>query len=210
MSGYREPPNRVFALAQVNEKHSMPNGVVLLSSRERKALFRAFQEIEDIDCWESDREHFLDELDDGGIWNPCFLVLPFNELEVHTIQYAINTGKRECPGIEHELRMLQDRLYYVDARRDEPKQQGRRWPFVMTEGYYGPKWNLIREEVIQRDGEACTKCGMTRAEHKDQYCEDLHVHHEKPLRECQTYEEANTLSNLRTLCKGCHQTVGTF
>lgn len=51
----------------------------------------------------------------------------------------------------------------------------------------------IRKAVILRDGNKCMECGKTNCK--------LEVHHIKPRR----WNGANTLSNLITLCKSCHQ-----
>lgn len=62
-----------------------------------------------------------------------------------------------------------------------------------------------REEVIQRDGEKCVKCGMTRAENRTKYGKDITVDHvdgrgvNVPLA-----QKNNDLSNLQTLCSFCH------
>jgi hypothetical protein len=63
----------------------------------------------------------------------------------------------------------------------------------------------LRETAIQRDGEKCIKCGMTRAEHRRKYGRDITVDH-KDGRGCNTPIEKrnNTLSNLQTLCLSCH------
>lgn len=69
---------------------------------------------------------------------------------------------------------------------------------------YGDEWDEIREEAIERDDEQCSSCGLTRSEHREEYSEDLHVHHKEPLRSFESVEEAHQLSNLVTLCKSCH------
>jgi len=62
-----------------------------------------------------------------------------------------------------------------------------------------------RELVIQRDGEKCVKCGMTREEHQTKYGLDITVDHidnngrnkPRPLKN-------NDPDNLQTLCLPCH------
>lgn len=63
-----------------------------------------------------------------------------------------------------------------------------------------------REIAIQRDGEKCVTCGMTRDEHRAKYGgKDITVDHidgsgmSKPK-----HLKNNALSNLQTLCLGCH------
>lgn len=84
-----------------------------------------------------------------------------------------------------------------------------RWCGLVTNGNwserdYGPEWDGIREKAITRDNSKCVSCGMGRDEHRDEYGEDLHVHHKKPLRLFKSREEAHQLDNLDTLCKACH------
>jgi 5-methylcytosine-specific restriction endonuclease McrA len=43
--------------------------------------------------------------------------------------------------------------------------------------------------------------------HEDECDTELHVHHIIPLREFDEPEEANTLSNLVTVCTSCHGEV---
>ena len=72
---------------------------------------------------------------------------------------------------------------------------------------YGSKVNFggIREQIIQRDGEKCVKCGMTREEHRAKYAHDITVDHidgnglNKPIA-----QKNNNPANLMTLCYPCH------
>lgn len=184
----------------------MKNGMVLLSSRERKALFRAVQAFEPTDFYIEDRQYqrFLDDLDDGGIWNPCFLVLPNDDDAMIGLLVAMGHGGNLLPEFEHDLEMLKDRAMYVSKRRDEPKKRGKRWPFAKKKGYYGPNWEEAREKAIQRDDEQCSKCGFGREEHRERFGHDLHVHHLESVPDCETYKQANRLENLKTLCFNCH------
>ncbi len=61
----------------------------------------------------------------------------------------------------------------------------------------------IRELVIQRDGEKCVTCGMTRQEHKDKWSRDITVDH-KDGKGRTSILKNNELSNLQTLCLSCH------
>lgn len=69
---------------------------------------------------------------------------------------------------------------------------------------FGPNWREQRELAIQRDGEECQECGLTRREHREEYGFDLTVHHETPRGAFDSSEEADRLENLVTLCAGCH------
>lgn len=184
----------------------MENGMVLLSSRERKAMFRAVQLVEANDLYipEHRRQDLLDGLDDGGIWNPCFLVMPNGFDAAVGLLISMRSAGREYPEFEHTYTVLKDRMLYVKKRREEAKKRGPRWPFAKKEGYYGPNWDQARERAIERDGEQCVRCGIGREEHQERFDQDLHVHHLDSIRECETYDEANRLENLETLCFKCH------
>lgn len=74
--------------------------------------------------------------------------------------------------------------------------------YINGEGHdYGPNWPEIREAVIQRDGERCQGCGVSR----DEYHMDLHAHHITPFRLFDSRERANRLDNLVALCATCHR-----
>jgi hypothetical protein len=184
---------------------------ILLSSEERKALFRASQFVyRSLPRWESDfADNLCDELDDGGIWDPCLIVVS-NEEE--SDQYAssqfgllfvLKHGKNKLEEYSHTLQMIEDRLLYVDSRSIEKSRQPVP-PFLTRKDYYGPNWDEKREEAIERDDERCRECGMPRDEHRDRFGHDLHVHHLVSLREVGDYSEANELENLKTLCAQCH------
>lgn len=62
-----------------------------------------------------------------------------------------------------------------------------------------------REQAIQRDGEKCVQCGMTREEHKIRYGRDITVDHINGKGRNETRKEKdNRLENLQTLCLSCH------
>lgn len=62
-----------------------------------------------------------------------------------------------------------------------------------------------REKAIQRDGEKCVACGLTRQVHHEKYGRDITVDHidnngvNKPK-----HLKNNSLDNLQTLCLRCH------
>jgi DEAD/DEAH box helicase domain-containing protein len=66
-------------------------------------------------------------------------------------------------------------------------------------GNYGPAWKEIATTVRNRDHHRCQICGIpeTKISH--------HVHHKQPLRDFESYHQANRLGNLITLCPSCHQ-----
>ncbi len=71
----------------------------------------------------------------------------------------------------------------------------------------GPDWAFQRDRARQRDGYRCVWCG---AEERPGHQHD--VHHVRPFREFgyvagenEAFRQANTLSNLVTLCPSCHR-----
>lgn len=62
-----------------------------------------------------------------------------------------------------------------------------------------------REEIIIRDGEKCTHCGMSRVEHKEKYNKDLEINHiDRQGTTLPVGQQNNSSDNLETLCKSCH------
>lgn len=83
---------------------------------------------------------------------------------------------------------------------------------IRKKGKYPPggsNFKRIREKVIQKDGEECRKCGITREKHKSIYNSDIHVHHIISRKffldnKFHRLEDGNISSNLITLCSSCH------
>ena len=57
--------------------------------------------------------------------------------------------------------------------------------------YRGPKWRIIRKEILERDGYMCAICGSKN---------NLVVHHIEPY----YISKNNNPENLITLCRSCH------
>lgn len=86
------------------------------------------------------------------------------------------------------------------ARKTEWQRNQRR-KFAAERGYsttanYGAGGN--REAVLERDGYACVRCGMTDAEHKEKWERPITVDHKSKDR------SDNSMENLQTLCLTCH------
>lgn len=66
------------------------------------------------------------------------------------------------------------------------------------EPYYGPNWDTQRVAALKRDNYKCINCEAEKG---------LNVHHITPFRLFgrERYLEANSLSNLSTLCIPCHR-----
>lgn len=68
---------------------------------------------------------------------------------------------------------------------------------------YGPNWEAQRRRARARDDYRCQVCGTPE---KDRAHD---VHHKIPLRALLSYEQANQLENLITLCPTCHRRAET-
>jgi DEAD/DEAH box helicase domain-containing protein len=64
---------------------------------------------------------------------------------------------------------------------------------------YGPNWPTQRDQARARDDYHCQHCGIPERGRAH------HVHHKIPFRAFDSYQRANRLSNLVTLCQRCHR-----
>jgi DEAD/DEAH box helicase domain-containing protein len=64
---------------------------------------------------------------------------------------------------------------------------------------YGPNWAAQRDRARERDSHRCQQCGAYEG------ARTHHVHHKIPFRTFASYQQANQLSNLVTLCPSCHR-----
>ena len=64
---------------------------------------------------------------------------------------------------------------------------------------YGSNWSTQRNKARARDGYRCQICGAPEAGRQHD------VHHRVPFRTFTSYQEANQLLNLVTLCRSCHR-----
>jgi DEAD/DEAH box helicase domain-containing protein len=64
---------------------------------------------------------------------------------------------------------------------------------------YGPNWPAQREQARARDGYRCQQCGLPEQGRTHD------VHHVVPFRAFTSYQQANQLGNLVTLCPRCHR-----
>ncbi|MCL4561328.1 MAG: DEAD/DEAH box helicase [Chloroflexi bacterium] len=64
---------------------------------------------------------------------------------------------------------------------------------------YGPNWGEQRDRARLRDGFRCQVC------HAPENGRAHHVHHKIPFRNFTSYQHANQLDNLVTLCPTCHR-----
>lgn len=73
-------------------------------------------------------------------------------------------------------------------------------------GSYGPGWNAVRREALERDGHTCVICGTTREE----LGRNPDVHHIVPVRAFAAspdhdVADAHYLENVVSLCVACHR-----
>jgi DEAD/DEAH box helicase domain-containing protein len=66
---------------------------------------------------------------------------------------------------------------------------------------YGPNWRYQADLARERDEHKCQICGIRETDRAHD------VHHKTPFRMFTSVEQANQLSNLITLCPGCHKMV---
>ena len=103
--------------------------------------------------------------------------------ESHKGQITWNTGKKlpEISGKNHPR--------YIDGRSKS-----------LSPGRYVDDWDAIRLVVYRRDKFTCQDCGSLMKGSKEAF----HVHHKIPF----LVSKDNSLDNLITLCKGCHEHPG--
>lgn len=82
-----------------------------------------------------------------------------------------------------------------------------RWNPNSEEIYYGPNWPEQRRKARERDDHECQVCGLGKERHKEKYGCIHGVHHIQKFKTFGSYEEANRLDNLITLCHRCHPYV---
>lgn len=63
---------------------------------------------------------------------------------------------------------------------------------------YGPNWKQQRAAARARDHYTCQECG------KNENGKVFDVHHIRPFKDFDSWQEANRLENLITLCQKCH------
>lgn len=80
---------------------------------------------------------------------------------------------------------------------NNPRWNGGRLP------YYGRNWQRMRRKARERDNYCCRVCNIGEEDLERQ----LDVHHITPIREFDEPEDANTLSNLVSVCRSCHNTI---
>lgn len=115
---------------------------------------------------------------------------------------------------KEKQRIRQNKYYYRDKCRREYLRKWKKNLSTEKKREYRSKDNAtrnfgswkLRESVILRDGEKCTKCGISRQEHYKKWYQDLHVDHKDNYgRNIARCYKNNSLENLITLCIRCHR-----
>lgn len=95
--------------------------------------------------------------------------------------------------------------YVKEWRKNLPEEKRQEYSKKDNATRHFGSWRK-REEVIIRDGEKCTRCGVNRIEHIKKWHQDLHVDHKDNYgRNVQKDFKHNSLDNLITLCIRCHR-----
>lgn len=139
-----------------------------------------------MDCHDAWRE---DAYSDGGhpLYNRVTLTCEIcgDEFDVKPSHVENRvTCSHECRGLLRHQR--------GDGKRDK---------------YYGPNWPKQAEKARERDGRACRICDMDEDEHLAAYGKKNPVHHIVKFDKFESYEQANRLDNLVTVCNVCHPTI---
>lgn len=105
--------------------------------------------------------------------------------------------------LELPQRSLRTTAYWIEINSQSIQQLSDNNLWSATPINYGPNWQKQKNLARQRDHFTCQLCGLPEkgAAH--------HVHHKIPFRQFSTYEQANRLENLITLCPACHQKAET-
>lgn len=92
--------------------------------------------------------------------------------------------------------------------RDHPEVRKRAMAILQkkyTSKIRGTGWRFIRLKIIERDGEQCQHCGMSREEHKTKYGCDITVDHiDGNGKNLPRSQQNDNFDNLITLCLSCH------
>lgn len=121
----------------------------------------------------------------------------YNKIEWFTHQ-RLGVGEVDMPATE-----LQTTGYWLTL--DEETIEGLREQGLWRNdpNKYGANWKTQKEAARERDDYTCQVCGTV----EDGRAHD--VHHKLPFRTFASFEVANRLDNLTTLCKTCHRRAET-
>jgi DEAD/DEAH box helicase domain-containing protein len=122
-------------------------------------------------------------------------VIGFRKLKWYT-QEQLGLGEVSLPPTE-----LQTTGYWVALAEGTLTRLREQGLWTSDPNKYGPNWLAQRDRARARDGYRCQNCGIPEAGRAHD------VHHKIPFRTFTSYQQANQLSNLVTLCPRCHHRV---
>ena len=93
--------------------------------------------------------------------------------------------------------------YWISLPQETVQKLSKQGLWTNAPNNYGPNWTRQRILARKRDQYRCQHCGAPEQD------KTHHVHHKIPFRNFLSYEEANQLSNLITLCPVCHKNAET-
>lgn len=139
----------------------------------------------------------------------------FDKYLLHTFvfggkgKYQFDDDCDRISGDGRNIRRIQASSGNSTKVRPNPQVDGDSIPdtgkeYKKTRPYYGKDWNSIRRNIIERDGNCCRICSMTKEEHYEKWNCGIDVHHIKPLRSFDGPNEANKPDNLIAVCRNCH------
>jgi hypothetical protein len=99
---------------------------------------------------------------------------------------------RECHG-SGDHRFCSVDCYYRWERTDNDR------------AYYGPDWSKQREKALEKSSGVCCYDGCSKDECRNG--RSLHLHHIEPLKNFDSFEEANKPSNLVPVCAEHHPKI---
>jgi DEAD/DEAH box helicase domain-containing protein len=123
----------------------------------------------------------------------------FRKIKLYTHE-TLGWGEINLP--EQEMHTTAYWFCLAPDTADELIAQG----VLFTPNDYGPDWDKVRAEILERDGHRCRKCGAGEPPNRTH-----DVHHIRPFREFgyvrginRNDRLANAPDNLITLCRACH------
>lgn len=129
-----------------------------------------------------------------------------------------NSVKRYCANCNTEMFVIQTRnkqsnVYCnIDCMAEHYSESGM-WSGSNSPVWkggkpeYGTNWNYMRKNILKRDNYSCQLCNKTEDEHLEELGVGLSVHHINPIRNFENPNDANSNTNLITLCHSCHSFV---
>jgi DEAD/DEAH box helicase domain-containing protein len=124
-------------------------------------------------------------------------VTGFRKIRWYTHE-QIGIGELDLPKTE-----LQTTGYWLALTEDTVEHLRQEGLWTNDPNNYGPNWRQQRDLARARDEYRCQVCGAPEQGRSHA------VHHKIPFRTFPSYEQANRLENLVTLCPACHRRVET-